>query len=197
MKHSNILDQLQEKKLNLNLIESIILTDFFIVNKINKNIVPNSIKNINFNNKNTILLNVFKLHKEIKQLMRIFYFLSSKKFNNSTYFLLFCKNDQKFFLLKTYLNKYLSNFKFFVSQRYNDFSVDQEKKIKMLFSFQDFKNDNVEKNLFFLKYLLIGETSLKQGIFKNSSFYKINNKFDTYKKILFFISCLETIFKKI
>lgn len=168
------------KKINFKLINSIIKTDFFILE--NK-----KIENFNLIHKNTkylTVLDIIQLNTQLKQFLRILQFVKK----NNVYFNIYLKNEQFSEIFKQSLQK---NFNFC------RFNTDLRK----------INNKNFNNFEFYLSIDMPNNASLskKNGIFSQintkkqpgeQGVYKLFNSLDSFKKLLFIISIIKNTLKK-
>ena len=169
------------KKLNLELIEAILKTDFlFLENKKIKNL-----KAINTTSASHLnLLDVIELNSRLKQFIRILQFV--KKQNNSINILVEIKQHLK--ILKIFI---LKNRTFFVNSiKINDNIVKNIEKVDYLSLYLFLNKKNNFKDAFFIQE--INSYFEKE----NKGTYKILSNFNSFKKFIFFLALFQNVLKQ-
>lgn len=183
-----------KKKLSLNFFNSLINSDFFILEKSllsKKNrFLKSNLKLLNVKNESFSLLNYFELIKMLNQVVRIFQFYKNTK---SPLLFLDFKNKQFLKIVELYLeqNKNILPVEFklnsCVSKNVSPFYILLDK------MFNNNKNTTkrmIQRNiLIFIKINSFFEKN-------NNNFYKIFNSFNTLKKFIFFLILLKKTYNK-
>jgi hypothetical protein len=186
-----------KKQINLNLIKSIINSDFFLLrgvnykknSHINKQFFLNSIQQLSS-------LNILELVKTLKQFVRLLQFLKSQKEFVLT---LNIENKQNFLILKTFLIDYNLNQNI---KLYNNFSSRENVKTKnitemflLLGTFPNLTDTRLFNLLNSNGIFLISSVNTKLN--NNNLFcYKIYNELFDFKKLIFLIILISQILKK-
>ena len=172
------------KKFNYKLLEYILKTDFFLLDKIHKktNLVVTSL------NKSFDILDIIKLIVSLKQIVRLLQF-SKKCQNLKAINIVNLKNSQsnifKFLLVNN--NKFFKN-KFIISDTFktNNPGFDYLN----LFILINFNNRKVFKNLSYI--VEISEVIAKL----NLGSYKLVNRLSSFKKFIFFVVLFINVLKR-
>ena len=181
-------------KLNISFLKNLIESDFSIIN-FDNNISKNHVNSIlKLDKKNSIFsLELFQLTKDLKQFIRILQFLKSKKNKHIYVYIdkiqleLFQKTINELFLKKNFTIKSDSFYK-------EDF-YKNIKSIRLLLMLKDFLNKNLlnkflENNVFLINSI---NSSLEK---KSINTYKIYNKLNDFKKIIFLVILINKVLKK-
>jgi len=181
-------------KLNIFFLKNLIESDFSIINS-NNNISNNHINSIlKINKKNSIFsLELFQLIKDLKQFIRILQFLKSKKKKHIYVYIdklqleLFQKTIDELFLNKNFTIKSDS---FYKEDFYKNLkSTRLLLMLKNLLS-RNLLNKFLDNNVFLINNI---NSNLEK---KSISTYKIYNKLNDFKKIIFLVILMNKIFKK-
>lgn len=169
------------KKLNLELIEAILKTDFlFLENKKIKNSKAINITSANHLN----LLDVIELNSRLKQFIRVLQFV--KKQNNSINILVDIKQHLK--ILKIFISK---NRNFFVNSiKINDNIVKNLEKVDYLSLYLFLNKKNNFKDAFFIQEI---NSYFEKN---NKGTYKILSNFNSFKKFIFFLALFQNVLKE-
>lgn len=177
---------------NINFLNSLIDSDFLILEKLspNKNnrFLKSNLKLLNFKKKSFFLLNFFELIKMFHQMFRILQF-----FKNS-------KSPELFLNFKE--ENFVKVAHFYVKSNKNILPVkfkNNTSSLKNLSSFmillnKIFNNKNDLKRLIDLNMLIF--VQINSFFTKNNNVYKLFNNFDNYKKLIFFLIFLKKFYSK-
>lgn len=177
---------------NINFLNSLIDSDFLILEKLspNKNnrFLKSNLKLLNFKKKSFFLLNFFELIKMFHQMFRILQF-----FKNS-------KSPELFLNFKE--ENFIKVAHFYVKSNKNILPVkfkNNTSSLKNLSSFmillnKIFNNKNDLKRLIDLNMLIF--VQINSFFTKNNNVYKLFNNFDNYKKLIFFLIFLKKFYSK-
>jgi hypothetical protein len=177
---------------NINFLNSLIDSDFLILEKAspNKNnrFLKSNLKLLNSKKKDFFLLNFFELIKMFHQMFRILQF-----FKNS-------KSPELFLNFKE--ENFVKVAHFYVKSNKNILPVkfkNNTSSLKNLSSFmillnKIFNNKNDLKRLIDLNMLIF--VQINSFFTKNNNVYKLFNNFDNYKKLIFFLIFLKKFYSK-
>ena len=188
---------MEKKLLNQKLLKSIINSDFLFieVQKLREKQLFSTVNSSTINGQSIILLDALEVIKELKQLIRIFFYL--KKNSTKLKLNFFFGDDNN--IMGPLIQKF---FQHPIILKYLDFEINSHKKprVKLLnsknfsnfsFMFENFSNKNFvkkelrKKNRLFLK--------INTDAQLESYTYKIHNNFNDYKKSIFFLTFLRQI----
>jgi hypothetical protein len=135
---------------------------------------------------------IFSLAKELKQIIRVLDFLSSKAPKSHLYLLI--NNKPQYYLLNRYLmNSKKKTTKITILKSYFFNKNINSSYTKMLISFMDFNPIIVNRTALAHNFLLLGLIYFSRRLLKNGFFYRVNSKLDNNKKLFFIMSLLEHV----
>lgn len=181
---------------NKNLIKSLIQSDFLFIEK-KKEKKNNRFENFQssfLKSYSISFLEPFEILKSLKQIIRVFNFAKrNTKSKIGLHFFLEEENALIFQLLKQYLNNELVNSKLYFDIKFetSNFKLSKKKKdfqINFILDKKILNDKNFIKKQFYKNNFLFFKVN--SAIDKTQNSYKIQNNFDDYKKILFFIGFL-------
>jgi hypothetical protein len=177
---------------NINFLNSLIDSDFLILEKAspNKNnrFLKSNLKLLNSKKKSFFLLNFFELIKMFHQMFRILQFFKNSK--SPELFLNF--KEENFIKVAHFYVKYNKNI-LPVKFKNNTSSFKNLSSFMILLN-KIFNNKNDLKRLIDLNMLIF--VQINSFVNKNNSIYKLFNNFDNYKKLIFFLIFLKKFYSK-
>ena len=181
---------------NKNLIKSLIQSDFLFIEKKKekKNNRFEKFQSSLLKSYSISFLEPFEILKSLKQIIRVFNFAKrNTKSKIGLHFFLEEENALIFQLLKKYLNNELLNSKMYFDIKFetSNFKISKKKKdfqINFILDKKISNDKNFIKKQFYKNNFLFFKVN--SAIDKTQNSYKIQNNFDDYKKILFFIGFL-------
>jgi hypothetical protein len=187
-----------KKQINLNLINSIINSDFFLLRGLNGNKKTNHLDKQAFlkSSQRISSLNILELVKTIKQFIRLLQFLKNQ---NDFCLTLNVENKQNFLILKDFLIDYklTNNIKIYntFSSRENAKNDDSVEMFLLLGNFFNLTDKRILTRLNSNGIFLISNVNTK--ITNNNLFcYRIYNDLFDFKKLIFLIVLISQILKK-
>jgi len=177
---------------NINFLNSLIDSDFLILEKAspNKNnrFLKSNLKLLNSKKKSFFLLNFFELIKMFHQMFRILQFFKNSK--SPELFLNF--KEENFIKVAHFYVKYNKNI-LPVKFKNNTSSFKNLSSFMILLN-KIFNNKNDLKRLIDLNMLIF--VQINSFVNKNNNVYKLFNNFDNYKKLIFFLIFLKKFYSK-
>ena len=177
---------------NINFLNSLIDSDFLILEKAspNKNnrFLKSNLKLLNSKKKSFFLLNFFELIKMFHQMFRILQFFKNSK--SPELFLNF--KEENFIKVAHFYVKYNKNI-LPVKFKNNTSSFKNLSSFMILLN-KIFNNKNDLKRLIDLNMLIF--VQINSFVNKNNNIYKLFNNFDNYKKLIFFLIFLKKFYSK-
>ena len=177
---------------NINFLNSLINSDFLILEKAspNKNnrFLKSNLKLLNSKKKSFFLLNFFELIKMFHQMFRILQFFKNSK--SPELFLNF--KEENFIKVAHFYVKYNKNI-LPVKFKNNTSSFKNLSSFMILLN-KIFNNKNDLKRLIDLNMLIF--VQINSFVNKNNNVYKLFNNFDNYKKLIFFLIFLKKFYSK-
>jgi hypothetical protein len=177
---------------NINFLNSLIDSDFLILEKLSSNknnrFLKSNLKLSNFKKKSFFLLNFFELIKMFHQMFRILQFFKNSK--SPELFLNF--KEENFVKVAHFYVKYNKNI-LPVKFKNNTSSFKNLSSFMILLN-KIFNNKNDLKRLIDLNMLIF--VQINSFVNKNNNVYKLFNNFDNYKKLIFFLIFLKKFYSK-
>ncbi len=180
------------KNFNGEFFRSIVQSEFLHKNSLHK---EKSFKQLVLKNPSFYVANVFSLAKELKQLIRVLDFLSSKAPKNHLYLLI--QNKVQYYLLNRYfVNSIINTTKITFVKGYLFRKSARLSSMNMLISFINFNAKYLNRITFSNNIFLLGLIYFSSRLLKINNFYRVTNKLDNNKKLFFIVSLLEHVFNK-
>ena len=183
------------KKLNLNLLKTLVETDFTVVS-LSKKLKTSKLScfdsTISFSNSNDKIasLDLHELVKTLKQTLRLIQFINNKDKNQ---LLIHGSNKQYLNLLSLELSSFQK--KVTINERFTKTSnVDNISQLLLLLEDSLGNKKRILKKLFEDQIFLINKINSKVEI-NNWGTYKVNNELDDFKKLIFIIVLLKHVLK--
>lgn len=177
------------KRLNKNLLQNLITSDFFIL----QNTKLKDFNNLNIKTTfNLHSLNIVGLNKSLKQFIRLLYYVKRQQ-SNHLFFMSSNKQHEK--LLNYFISANIKKSKL----SFTNFSQKKENLYNTLNFFISLEMNLYKNNIFKIlndkNIFLINEINSNFNIFDKGT-YKIFNSLTDIKKLLFLIIIINSVFKK-